>query len=241
MSSEELALPGLGGGVVDLEDAQVRVGVAVGEGVEAGAEQDVLGDAARDGLGEQVFGVTAAGDEEGAQADGEGARLVRGIAAGSAFDLGGVRAEDGDGDGVVEDEGRGVVELVGGAAHGDTQGGARRARVVARGLAPAQDALEPERAEVAERDDHDGEADGQADAAVAEGEVDVGVGCGVDDEDEDDGAEGGSEEGEKAGGDSDEQAAEPAEVAERDAEQIAGAEGSRGYGCAMWGKAASYR
>ena len=36
---EEFALPLLGGGVVDLEDVQVRVRVAVGEGVEAGAEE----------------------------------------------------------------------------------------------------------------------------------------------------------------------------------------------------------
>ena len=43
---EEFALPLLGGGVVDFEDAEMRVGVAVGEGVEAGAEQDVLSDAA---------------------------------------------------------------------------------------------------------------------------------------------------------------------------------------------------
>ena len=105
---EELSLPGLGGGVVDLEDLEMRVGVAVGEGVEAGTEEDVLGDSAGDSPGEEVFGVTAAGDEEGAKSDGERARLVRGIAAGGAFDFGGVRAEDGDGDGVSEYERVGV-------------------------------------------------------------------------------------------------------------------------------------
>jgi hypothetical protein len=102
----------------------------VGEGVEAGAEQDVLGDAALDGLGEQVFGIAAAGDQEGAQADGEWARLVGRIAAGGAFNLGSVGAEDSDGDGIVEDQGRSVVELVGGAAHGDTESGVGRARLI---------------------------------------------------------------------------------------------------------------
>ena len=38
-----LALPGLRGGVVDFKHAQVGMRVAVGEGVEAGAEDDVLG------------------------------------------------------------------------------------------------------------------------------------------------------------------------------------------------------
>jgi hypothetical protein len=89
--------------VVDFEDAEGWVWIAVGEGVEAGAEEDILGDAAGDCLGEEVFGITAPGDQEGAQGDGEGAGFVLGIAAGGAFDFGGVRAEDGYGDGVVED------------------------------------------------------------------------------------------------------------------------------------------
>ena len=99
--AEEVALPGLGGGVVYLEDVEVWVGVAVGEGVEAGTEEDVLGDSVGDGLGEQVFGVAAAGYEEGAEGYGEG--LVE--LGGGAVDFGQVfGAEDGDGDGVVEDE-----------------------------------------------------------------------------------------------------------------------------------------
>lgn len=100
------------------------------EGVEACAEQDVLGDSAGNGLGEKVFGVAAAGNEEGAEADGVGARFVGGIAAGGAVDLGGIRAEDRDGDGVVENERRSVVKLVRSAAHGNTQGGARWASVL---------------------------------------------------------------------------------------------------------------
>jgi len=40
---EEFALPFLRGGMVDLEDVETRVGVAVGEGVQAGSEQDIDG------------------------------------------------------------------------------------------------------------------------------------------------------------------------------------------------------
>ena len=110
--------------MVDLEDAQLGVGVAVGEGVQAGAQEDVLGDPVGDGFGELVFGVAAARDQEGAQADGERAGLPARRRVGRAFDLGGVVAEDRDGDGVVEDQGAGVVELVGGAAESYAEGGA---------------------------------------------------------------------------------------------------------------------
>jgi hypothetical protein len=99
---EEGALPGLGGGVVYLVDVQVWVGIAVGEGVQAGSEEDVLGYSVGDGPGEQVFGVAAAGYEEGAECDGEG--LVE--LSGGAVDFGKVfGAEDGDCYGVVEDDG----------------------------------------------------------------------------------------------------------------------------------------
>ena len=126
-AEQEFALPLLGGGVVDLEDAEGGVGIAVGEGIQAGAEQDVLGDSARDGLGEQVFRIAAARDQEGAEGDGEGPRLVGGVAAGCALQFRRVGAEDNGSDGVVEDERAGVVELVGGAAQGDLEGGARGA------------------------------------------------------------------------------------------------------------------
>jgi hypothetical protein len=46
---EELALPLLRRGVVDLEDAKVWVRVAVSEGVEAGAEKNILRNALFDG------------------------------------------------------------------------------------------------------------------------------------------------------------------------------------------------
>src|SRR5580704_5470353 len=118
---EELAFPLLGGGVIDLEDAEARVRVAVGEGVEPGSEEDILGDSAGYGPGEQVFGVAAACDQEGAEGDGEG--LVEfGDGLVDLREI--VGAEDGDGDGVVEDEWLRIVELVRGATHGYAESGA---------------------------------------------------------------------------------------------------------------------
>ncbi len=61
-----------------------------------------MGDTGGNGLSEGVFGVSAAGHKEGTQGDGEG--LVE--LGGGAVDFGEVfRAEDGDGDGIVEDYG----------------------------------------------------------------------------------------------------------------------------------------
>jgi hypothetical protein len=112
---EELALPLLRSGVVDLEDAKMRIRVAVGERVEACSEQDVLRNTLGNGVSEVVFSVTAAGDEEGAKADGE--RTVRtGGRATKLFGIGG--PEDGDGDRVIEDKRLSVVELVCGATQG---------------------------------------------------------------------------------------------------------------------------
>lgn len=50
-SGEQVTLPLLRSGVIDLEDAEVGVRVAMGEGVESGTEKDVLRDAASDGCG----------------------------------------------------------------------------------------------------------------------------------------------------------------------------------------------
>jgi hypothetical protein len=117
---EQRTLPLLCGGVVDFEDAKVRVRVAVAKGVEACSEEDVLGDSVCDGVGERVFGVAAASDEEGAEGDGEG--LVE--FGGGAVDLGKVfPAEDGDGDGIVKDEWLRVVELVRRATQSDPKCG----------------------------------------------------------------------------------------------------------------------
>jgi hypothetical protein len=53
--------------MVDLEDAKVRVGIAVSEGVEARTEENVLRNALGDGSSKVVFGIAAAGDEKGAE------------------------------------------------------------------------------------------------------------------------------------------------------------------------------
>jgi hypothetical protein len=95
--------------VVDLEDAKVGVRVAVSEGVEAGSEKNILRNALFDGARESVFGVAAAGDEEGAKADGE--RTVRtGGRAAKLFCIG--ASEDRNSDGIVENERRRIVELM---------------------------------------------------------------------------------------------------------------------------------
>jgi hypothetical protein len=69
---KQFALPGLRGGRIDFEDAEAepRKRVAVGEGIESGAEQNVLTDSAGDGGGELLFSITAANGEEGAQGTG---------------------------------------------------------------------------------------------------------------------------------------------------------------------------
>ncbi len=41
---QQLALPLLGSGVVDLKNAKLRIGISVGEGVEPSAKQNVLVD-----------------------------------------------------------------------------------------------------------------------------------------------------------------------------------------------------
>jgi IMP dehydrogenase len=112
-------LPELSAGVVDLEDAEMEPGVAVGEGVEACAQDQVLAGALGYGLCEQVFSVAAAGDEKGAHGDG-----VRLLGAGDVgVDGPAGAAEDGQRDGVVEDQWI-VIEAVCGAAQGDAERGA---------------------------------------------------------------------------------------------------------------------
>ncbi len=107
--------------MVDLEDVEVGEGVAIGEGVEPGSEEDVLGGAVGDCCGEGVFHVAAASDDEGAEGHGEGLFKFGG---GFVEILEVFGAEDGDGDGIVEDEGRGIVHLVGSAAECDAECGA---------------------------------------------------------------------------------------------------------------------
>lgn len=117
-SSEQVELPGLRGRVIDLEDAQAGIPVAVGEGVETCAQDAVLLDASGRCLSEASLGVAASGDEEGTKRGGEGlgepgprlAEVVR-------VD----RAEDLDGEGIVEDEGWCIVDLVGCPAQSDAE------------------------------------------------------------------------------------------------------------------------
>ena len=105
--------------MVDLEDVELGPGIAIGEGVESGAEEDVLADSAGDGAGEVIFGVAAAGDEVRSHGDREWP-----IMRGGAVKLLGVGfSEKRNSDWVVEDQGL-VVKLVRGTAEGDAERGA---------------------------------------------------------------------------------------------------------------------
>jgi hypothetical protein len=95
------------------------VWIAIGEGVETGAEDDELGGSAADGEGEFVFGEAGADGHKGAHVAGGGRKAVGDCGDGR----GGFAADDADGERVFEDF-RGVEELMGGAADGDALGGA---------------------------------------------------------------------------------------------------------------------
>lgn len=100
---------------VDLEDAERREWIAVGEGVEARAEHDVLPDALFDGVGQLIFSEAAARGHEATEILGDrvaGALEIPGIALG----------DKGQRDGVVQDA-RLLHELVSGTSDGDAQGG----------------------------------------------------------------------------------------------------------------------
>ena len=116
---EELALPLLGGRVVDFEDMEVRPGIAIGEGVESGSEEDVLADSVGDGAGEVIFGVAAAGYEVRPHRDGEWPIHASGGAA-NLLCVG--FSEKRNSDWVGEDH-RLVVKLVGRAAESDAESG----------------------------------------------------------------------------------------------------------------------
>ena len=112
---EHVTLPLLRGGVVDLKDVERWERVAVGEGVEAGAEDNVLRDAASDCDGELIFREAAAGSHEAAEVLGDGvagALEIAGVAFGDEWQC----------DGVVENAWA-LHQLVCGTADGDAQGG----------------------------------------------------------------------------------------------------------------------
>ena len=88
-----------------------RKRIAIGEGVEAGAEDDVLRDAGGDGVGETIFDIAAARGHESPEIARHGVHGPLEI----AFEAG---AEQWHGNGIVEDR-RMVGQLMGGAADGD--------------------------------------------------------------------------------------------------------------------------
>jgi hypothetical protein len=101
--------------VVHLEDAKLRIRVPMSEGIEACAEKNILRNTPGNGAGKRVFGVATACHDEGAKGNGVG--TVR--PGGRATELLGIRGpENGDSDGIVEDQRPCIVELVRGATQG---------------------------------------------------------------------------------------------------------------------------
>jgi hypothetical protein len=98
--------------MVDLEDTNVWIRIAVSEGVQTGAEENVLSDSSSDGVGEVVFGVAAAGDKKRTQTDGERAIGTCGSAA-KLLGVGGT--ENRNSDWIIKYERLRVVKLVRGA------------------------------------------------------------------------------------------------------------------------------
>ena len=128
-------LPRAGGGVVDLPHAQVGVGVAVGEGVEARAQHDRLPGAPGVRRGEGVLGEPVPDRDEHPQPG----PLV---AAAEVGDQPLAVAEDPPRQRVRED--RGPVVLVEGAEHGGAEGGAARL-ALAHGRSPLRRPAGPAR------------------------------------------------------------------------------------------------
>jgi hypothetical protein len=93
---------------------QRREGVAIGEGVEAGAENYILSDPVGDRGCEAVFGIAAAGDHEEA-------KVARYLVHGAFHIAGESGADQAHGNGIVENA-RPIDELVGGAANGNAKG-----------------------------------------------------------------------------------------------------------------------
>jgi hypothetical protein len=95
--------------VIDLKHVKAGVWVAMGKGVEARTEKNVLPDSLMNCIGEFVFGVAVAGDEPGAHreggpiVDGSGGFLQQ-----RTIDF----AQNGDGDGIVEYKRMRVVDLM---------------------------------------------------------------------------------------------------------------------------------
>ncbi len=115
--------------------------IAVSECVEARTEEDILCDTVVNGADKRIFGVAAACDEEGAETYRERTVRTRWSAA-QLFCVG--IAEDGNGDGVVEDERWRIVELVSGSTQGHAKsgfGGARLFHTLREAVRPSSSSL----------------------------------------------------------------------------------------------------
>lgn len=110
---EQRALPLLRGGKIDFEDAKIRKRIAIGEGIKTSAQDDVLRDALRYGLGQTVLRIAAAHSHKGTKGAGERLHLVLAIVFKTS-------AEKRDSDRVVEDR-RLIENLVNSAAAGHAE------------------------------------------------------------------------------------------------------------------------
>ena len=93
----------------------------VGERFEPSSEQDILGHASLYGCVDLVFGVAAAGHQEGAEGDRRGFMKPGGGLA-QLFRI--LAAEDRDRERILQDQGAGIVDLVRGPAEGYAEGSA---------------------------------------------------------------------------------------------------------------------
>ncbi len=105
--------------MVDLEDLQVRMRISPGEGVQTGAQHQILPHPARIGRVQAVLGVAAAGDHMGPERAVERVLMLVELV---QQPLGGGLADDPGGEGIVQHLGI-VEQLVGGPAHGHAPGG----------------------------------------------------------------------------------------------------------------------
>lgn len=115
-ASEQLELPRLRGRMINLEDTNISEGIAVSEGVQPSAEQDVLRYSVLDAAGERVFCIPRTGDEKRAKdLGGDTLRSAKLLS---------MRPQNPCGERIFEDE-RVVDGLVRGAAESDAESSAR--------------------------------------------------------------------------------------------------------------------
>jgi hypothetical protein len=120
--SEHCALTLLRGGEVDLKDAEMWKGIAVAEGVETRAEDNILTNAARDGEGELILSEAAARNHVSAESASDGVGFAGRIKCETV-------AEQRDGDGIGEDA-RLIDDLVNGAPVSHAESGSAGAAML---------------------------------------------------------------------------------------------------------------